>query len=152
MSAEVRHEAPDTPVARALFEEYIALVCERLPGFEPSEEIFGTTADFEGPGAAWIVLYEDGAPAGCGGLKPLEPGVAEIKRMFVRGDARGRGHGRRLLSELEAAARAEGRRRVVLYTTEVLVEARALYESAGYRLASARDAGGRADYWLSREV
>jgi GNAT superfamily N-acetyltransferase len=150
MSVEIRHEAPVAPAARALFDDYIALVRERLPGFEPTEDIFGTADAFEGPGAAWLVLYEDGVPAGCGGLRPLEPGVGEIKRMFVRADARRRGHGRRLLAELEAIARAAGHRRVVLYTTEVLVEARALYEGAGYRLASTHDAGGRVDHWLEK--
>jgi GNAT superfamily N-acetyltransferase len=152
MTVEVRREPPGTPTARALFDDYLALVGERIPGFVPTEEIFGEPGDFDGPGAAWVVLYEDGAAAGCGGLRPLEPGVGEIKRMFVRADARGRGHGRRLLAELEAIARAEGHRRVVLYTTEVLVEARALYEDAGYRLAAERNVAGRPDVWLVKEV
>jgi GNAT superfamily N-acetyltransferase len=148
MSVAIRHEAPGAPAARAMFEEYLDLIRDRIPGFEPTEAIFGTVSDFEGPGAAWLVLYEDGEAVGCGGLRELEPGVGEIKRMFVRGGARRRGHGRRLLAELEAIARANGHRRVMLYTTEVLVEARALYESAGYRLAS----DGRPDFWLAKEV
>jgi len=152
MSVEIRHEPPDSPAARALFAEYVALVRDRLPGFVPTEEIVGTTDVFEGPGAAWIVLYEDGSPAGCGGLRTLEPGVGEIKRLFVRAAVRRRGFGRRLLGELEAIARAEGHRRVLLYTTEVLVEARALYDGAGYRLASARNVAGRPDYWLEKDV
>jgi GNAT superfamily N-acetyltransferase len=152
MSVEVRAERPDAPAARALFEEYMDLVRERLPGFEPTEDIFATADAFDGPGTAWIVLYEDGAAVGCGGLRRLEPGAGEIKRMFVRAKARRRGHGRRLLAELEAIARAAGYRRILLYTTDVLVEARALYQSEGYRLASEHDAGGRADYWLVKEV
>jgi GNAT superfamily N-acetyltransferase len=151
VSTEIRHEPPDGPAARALFDEYMALVRERLPGFEPTEEVFATADAFRGHGAAWIVLYEDGAPVGCGGLRPHAAGVGEIKRMYVRASARGRGHGRRLLGELETIARQSGYHRIVLYTTGVLSEAIALYRSAGYRLASTEPTRGRADFWLEKE-
>jgi GNAT superfamily N-acetyltransferase len=152
MSVEIRHEPPDGPVAKALFEEYMALVRGRLPGFTPTEDIFATVEDFQGPGAAWIVLYEDGRPVGCGGLRPREPGTGEIKRMFVRPEARGRGHGRRLLAELEDLARRAGHRRVLLFTTEVLEEARTLYRSAGYELASTQETDGRPEFWFVKEL
>ena len=146
---EVRREAPDGPAARALWGEYMALVRERLgQGFVPTEEIFATVADFD----VWLVLYEEGEPVGCGGLRGLGPGVAEIKRMFVTAAARRRGHGRRLLEELEAIAAAAGRHRIRLYTTAALVEARALYETAGYRLASTHPQGKRTDHWLEKTL
>jgi GNAT superfamily N-acetyltransferase len=149
----IRHEAPDAPAARELFAEYTALVRERIPGFEPSEEIFATEDAFRGPGAAWIVLYENGAPIGCGGLRTLSPGVGEIKRMFVREHARGRGHGRRLLLELEALARADGHRRIRLLSTGVLSEALELYRSAGYTVAETHPGEhGGCDLWLEKEV
>lgn len=147
---ELRSEAPDGPASRALFEEYLALVRERLPGFTPSERIFGTPEAFAGPGAAWLVLYEDGAPVACGGLRELGPGVGEVKRMFVRACARGRGHGRRLLEALESVARAAGHECVRLLTTEVLREARGLYERAGYEVVSVHDEDGRRDFWLEK--
>ena len=87
----------------------------------------------------------------CGGLRPLAAdGVAEIKRMFVSARARGRGHGRALLRELERRAAASGRRRVRLFTTEVLVEARALYASAGYEVVGTVPDGARTDLWLEK--
>lgn len=141
---ELRREAPDGPAARALWDEYMALVRERLgPEFQPTEEIFGSAADFD----TWLVLYEDGRPVGCGGLRG-----DEIKRMFVTAAARGRGHGRRLLAELEAIAAAAGRRRIRLYTTTVLAEALALYEAAGYTLVSSHPQGERTDYWLEKRL
>jgi GNAT superfamily N-acetyltransferase len=152
MSVELRHEPPDAPAARSLFADYMALVRERLPGFEPTEDIFATAEAFRGPGSAWVVLYEDGAAVGCGGLRTLAPEVGEIKRMFVRADARGRGHGRRLLGELEGIARAAGLRRIRLLTTEVLAEARELYRSAGYEVAERSEEGGRCDLWLERRI
>jgi GNAT superfamily N-acetyltransferase len=128
VTLEVRQEPPDGATARTLYAEYMALVRERLPGFEPSEDIFATEEAFRGPGSAWIVLYEDGTPVACGGLRTLSPGVGEIKRMYVRAGARGRGLGRRLLEALE------------------------LYRSAGYALASQRERDGRHDYWLEKEL
>jgi GNAT superfamily N-acetyltransferase len=141
---ELRHEPPDGPAARALWKEYMALTRERLgEDFEPTEEIFATPEDLD----VWLVLYEDGEPVGCGGLRGNE-----IKRMFVTARARGRGHGRRLLTELEAIAAQAGHRRIRLLTTEVLVEARALYAAAGYVVASQFVIDGRTDYWLEKAL
>jgi GNAT superfamily N-acetyltransferase len=146
---ELRHEPPDGPAARTLWAEYIALVRDRLgQDFEPTEEIFASERDFR----TWLVLYAHGEAVGCGGVRELEPGIAEIKRMFVTAGARRRGHGRRLLHELEAAALAAGQDRVRLYTTDVLVEARELYASAGYRLLSSHREGDRVDHWLEKAL
>jgi GNAT superfamily N-acetyltransferase len=150
----IRDEAPTGEASRALFDEYMALVSERLgDDFRPIEEIFATEGAFEGPGTAWLVLYEDERPVGCGGLRPLAAGVGEIKRMFVTAAARGRGHGRALLAELERRARHAGYDRVRLYTTEVLHEARALYADAGYRAMGVAAVGDRAeDVWLEKRL
>lgn len=150
---EMCEESPGGPASRALWEEYMAFVSERLgEEFEPTEAIFASDDAFAAPDAAWLVVYEDGRPIACGGLRPLAPGVAEIKRMFVTGAARGRGHGRALLRELERRAAAAGARRVRLLTTEVLREARALYESEGYTVAERMVEDGRQDFWLEKEL
>lgn len=150
---EVREEAADGPAARALWTEYQELVRDRLGDrFVPTEEIFASDSAFAQPGAAWLVVYDGRRAVACGGLRPLDDEVAEIKRMFVSADARGRGHGRRLLAELERRAAAAGFRRVRLLTTEVLVEARELYRRAGYEVVDAPRPGGRQDYWLERAL
>jgi GNAT superfamily N-acetyltransferase len=150
----IRDEAPTSEASRALFAEYMALVRERVGAqFNPSEEIFATESAFDGPGTAWLVVYEDGVPVACGGLRPLGPGIGEIKRMFVTAAARGRGHGRALLAELEHRAREAGFERVRLYTTEVLHEARALYADAGYDRIDAANVDDRAeDIWLEKRL
>lgn len=150
---EVRHEPPDAPAAKALFDAYMELVRERLgPEFVPTEEIFATPDAFDGPGSAWLVLYEDGEPVACGGLRPLPPDCGEIKRMYVAPGARGRGHGRRLLAELEAIARDAGQRRIRLITTSALTEARALYSAEGYAIAATKTYPDRVDYWLEKAL
>jgi len=153
-AVEIRPEAADGAAARALYEQYLALVCERLPGFVPTERIFASEEVFTGEGGAWLVAYdEDGAPVGCGGLRTLAPGVGEIKRMFVTQRARGAGLGRRLLRELERRAAAHGHRRVRLLTTAVLSEAIALYEAEGYRTVQRTErAGEPVEFWMEKEL
>lgn len=151
---ESRHEPPDGPAAKALWDQYIALVRERAgPEFEPTERIFGTVDAFRGPNATWLVLYDDAEPVACAGLRELELGVAEIKRMFVTPRARGRGLGRRLLAELEGLARDGGQHSMRLFATDMLPEAMALYASEGYTVRSSQPVeGGRTEFWLEKPL
>jgi GNAT superfamily N-acetyltransferase len=149
----IRRESPAEAASQALFAEYFALVRERLgDAFVPTEAIFAAEDDFHGEGAAWLVLYDGDAAVACGGLRPLRPGVSEIKRMFVTAAARGQGHARALLAELERLAVQDGRERVRLYTTEVLREARALYGASGYRPVGVVAIDGRIDLWLEKRL
>jgi GNAT superfamily N-acetyltransferase len=148
---ELRHEPPDGPAAQALWAEYMALVRERAgPEFEPTERIFGTIDVFREHNGAWVVLYDGDEAVACAGLRELEPGVAEIKRMFVTPRARGRGHARRLLKELEQIARDAGQRSMRLFTTDMLPEAMALYAGEGYTVRSSHPIGPRTEFWLEK--
>jgi GNAT superfamily N-acetyltransferase len=150
---ESRREPPDSPPSVAMWDEYMELVRERAgPDFVPTERIFGTVGDFRGPNSAWLVLYDGDEPVACAGLRELEPGIAEIKRMFVTPRARGRGYARRLLAELEGLARDAGQRRMRLFTTDMLPEAMALYASAGYAVRSAHPQESRTEFWLEKAL
>lgn len=153
MNVELRDEPADGPAAQALWAEYMALIASRLEvQMGEREDIFATPDAFSGPGSAWLVAYEADRAVACGGLRQLAPGLGEIKRMFVSAPARRRGLGRRLLSALEARAAAAGHRRIRLITTDVLREARALYEDAGYRIVETPREGERQDYLLEKEL
>ena len=150
---EVRREAPDDAAGRALFDEYMDLVRERAGrDMRDAEHIFATEDVFTGPGAAWLVIYDDGRAVACGGLRALAPDTGEIKRMFVSSAARRRGHARRLLSELEGISRDAGHAKIRLLTTELLPEAIALYESSGYTIVSSHVEDGHTDYWLEKDL
>ena len=153
MSVTLREEAPDGPASRALWAEYQVLLGERLdaPVADP-EHIFASPESFSGPGSAWLVAYDGEGPVACGGLRALDAETGEIKRMFVTARARGRGHARALLAELERRSAAAGHRRVRLITTEVLSEARALYEAAGYAVVATPREGARQDYLLEKPL
>jgi len=82
---------------------------------------------------AFLIVYSGTTPVGCGALRLLDVGTAELKRMYVVPEMRGRGVGRRLLSGLEVEARALGVRRLVLETGVRQSAALGLYRSAGFR-------------------
>jgi len=91
-------------------------------------------AALEGPGIAFFVLRQGGAPVGMGAVKRIGPDHGEIKSMHVLAEARGRGHSRRMLEALIAHARAEGMARLSLETgvQPTFVAARGLYARAGF--------------------
>jgi GNAT superfamily N-acetyltransferase len=76
---------------------------------------------------------DDGAPLGCGALRELGDGVAEVKRMYVVPAARGRGVSNAVLAALEDAARERGWTTLRLETGPLQPEAVGLYTGAGYR-------------------
>lgn len=80
-----------------------------------------------------LVVVLDGRAVACGAWQPLEPGVAELKRMYVRPAYRGRGIARQLVVALEEEAFAAGRPVLRLETGTYLTRAIALYRSSGYR-------------------
>jgi GNAT superfamily N-acetyltransferase len=81
---------------------------------------------------AFLVAYWGDKPVGCGAVRRIEPAVAEIKRMYVAPEARGRGVGRNVLVELESEAQRLGATRLVLETGPRQPEALALYSRAGF--------------------
>ncbi|WUH95655.1 GNAT family N-acetyltransferase [Streptomyces sp. NBC_00433] len=95
---------------------------------------------FDPPHGLYLVAYDaDGEPVASGGWRAQdaspeghEDGDAEVKRMFVVREARGRGLARAILAALEASAAAAGRTRMVLETGLRQPEAISLYESSGY--------------------
>ncbi len=84
------------------------------------------------PGSGFVVGRVGGAAVACGGYRPLEPGIAEIKRMFVDRAHRGRGYSKAMLSALEEMVRESGYATVRLETRHLQTAAIALYEGMGY--------------------
>jgi GNAT superfamily N-acetyltransferase len=126
----------DHPDGLVLVEELQAFYASRYGDGDTTPMRAG---EFVPPAGYFVIGYVDGEPAACGGWRAREgdePGLAdgdaELKRMYVRAAHRGRGRARALLAHLEDAARAAGRRRLVLETGLRQPEAIALYRSAGY--------------------
>lgn len=79
-----------------------------------------------------LLAEVDGVPAGDVVLRELEPGIAEIRRMYVRPAFRRRGIARALIAKAEQEARALGYRRVQFVTSPEFEGAIELYESEGF--------------------
>ncbi len=96
-------------------------------------------AMFDPPRGSFFVGYDDGVPVASGAWRRRDDveafgttEAAEIKRMFVVPEARGRGDARAMLAHLERTAGAAGARVMILETGTAQPEAIALYESSGY--------------------
>jgi putative acetyltransferase len=109
--------------------ELDAEIARRYPGVMPHGLHL---KDFDDPRTVFLVARVDGEAVACGAIRGLEPGVAEVKRMYVRDTARGRGVGRRILAALESRAREVGISLLRLETGTAQPEAIALYTSAGF--------------------
>jgi ribosomal protein S18 acetylase RimI-like enzyme len=127
-------ETPDDLARiRELFREYQDFLGVNLcfQGFE--EELAGLPGRYAPPTGALLLAMDGEETAGCVALREIEPGVCEMKRLFVRTSYRGQGLGRRLAEAIIAAARGIGYRTMLLDTLEQLKEAIGLYESLGFR-------------------
>ena len=128
-----RRVPADEPPASALLEEMVAEVSAMYGGrIDVPGMPTATPSQLAPPTGACLVGYLGELPVTVGAVKRLEPGVAEIKRMYVAPTGRSRGIARALLTALEGAARDLGYVRVRLDTGAEQPHAKALYLSTGY--------------------
>jgi GNAT superfamily N-acetyltransferase len=93
-----------------------------------------------------------GEPAGCAGVRLLEPDTAELTRVFVYERLRGKGGAPLLVAAAEEAAHALGARRLILDTRGDLVEARALYARLGYTETGPHNDDIYAEHWFRKDL
>lgn len=139
---------PDSVDARALIAELDAALAT-ITGDSGASSF--DAADVRGPGAVFLVARADGMAVGCGALRPLADGVAELKRMFARP---GSGAGHALLAALEAQAAAMGYRALHLSTRRVNARAVDFYRRHGYADVApwGKYAGSERSVCLGREL
>lgn len=105
-------------------------------GYSSSDpEVHALAAAYARPGHAYFVAELEGVVVGGAGLGPLTGGDAatcELRKMYLREEARGAGVGGDLLALAVAAARELGYRRMVVETLASMTAARRLYEAAGF--------------------
>lgn len=131
----IQAEMPkDVETVRTLFREYEAWLGFDLcfQGF--ADELKSLPGKYSLPEGRLFLASEEGQSLGCVALRKLDDDICEMKRLYVRPAARGRGLGNHLIEKVIEAARLIGYKKLRLDThPEKMGKAVSLYESHGFR-------------------
>lgn len=123
---------PELTATAALFRAYARALDIDLSHQGFDAELAALPGVYAPPGGEILLAKRADHVLGCIALKPLAPGVAEIKRLFVREQMRGIGVGRALVAAVVDAARARGYAEIKLDTLPQMQGAIALYKLCGF--------------------
>jgi GNAT superfamily N-acetyltransferase len=138
MVATLHIDQAQTPeqiaLARTLFQEYGASLGFSLCFQNFDKELAGLPGEYASPKGRLLIAYLDSEPAGCVALHEFEPGISEMKRLYVRPAFRGKRVGVALANAIIAAAREIGYERMRLDTVpSEMADAVKLYGRLGFR-------------------
>ena len=137
----VAHKGQHAQPIRELFWEYLQWANAKVEeNFRVSfdiaamlEDDMNTLDKFMPPKGRLLLGYVEDQPMGIACLKSLTDSIGEVKRMYVRPQARKKGLGRALLTQLLEEARQIGNKRVCLDSARFMLEAHQLYRTNGFR-------------------
>ena len=133
MRIEQARTAAEIEEVRNLFREYEALLDVDLCFQSFEEELAALPGKYAPPSGALLIGLEGDRTVGCVAVRKLDDDGCEMKRLFVKPEARGRGLGRQLAREIIGVARQLGYSLMRLDTLDRLTEAMRLYETLGFR-------------------
>lgn len=152
-AVEIGPARPSSAAARACLSAYFEELDTRFEaGFDPGASIPADDRSLTSPSGILLIATLHEEPVGCGALKALGGGVADIKRMWVAEAVRGLGVGRRILAALEEQARAWGVGTLRLETNAALGEAQSLYRSSGYSEVAPFSDERYAHHWFEKRL
>lgn len=122
----------DRVTVAALFRDYVASLAEDISFQNVDDEIASLPGKYARPTGVVLIARKGEEAAGAVAYRMVEPGVAEMKRLYVRPAWRGSRLGRELANELIEDARAQGYRTMLLDTLASMSAARALYRELGF--------------------
>ena len=122
----------DRATVLSLFREYVTSLAEDISFQNVDDELAALPGKYARPGGVVLIAWDGAEAAGAVAYRMFEPGVCEMKRLYIRPAFRGRGLGRELAEELIEDARAHGYRTMLLDTLASMASARALYRDLGF--------------------
>lgn len=129
---EVAAPGPDLAAVRDLFLEYAGSLNFSLCFQDFETELEGLPGAYAPPRGILLLARDGGEAAGCVGVRPLDEGRCEMKRLYVREHHRGSGLGRRLAERAIAFAREAGYAGMMLDTLPQMERAVRLYRELGF--------------------
>lgn len=130
---QIRRVVPaDIPHVREMLQEYVEWIGLDLAFQEIGAELDGLPGEYAPPRGALFVAIDGRRYLGMIALRPIDGPVGEMKRLYVRPDARGRGLARKLITTLCDEAKRLGYSELRLDTLPMMGEAQALYEAYGF--------------------
>jgi len=134
----ITEESRELEIVRTLFLEYADELNENLCFQSFDDELVNPLKKYGLPNGSLLLAYWNQQPAACIALQPLEqPGVCEMKRLYVRPQYRKLGIADELIKALLTEAQRIGYKKMVLDTLEKLQPAIKLYTKFGFSNTSA---------------
>jgi ribosomal protein S18 acetylase RimI-like enzyme len=118
--------------ARGLFKEYADALGVDLSFQDFEKELETIHVQYNKPDGALLLAYATANPVACATVRRSDEGTAELKRMYVKNEYRGRRIGVELLKRSLIIAKDLGYKKIRLDTLENMIKAQQLYKSFGF--------------------